>query len=133
MIKLILFDLDGVLIDTKNIHFIALNKALGGEFAITEEEHLSHYDGLKTTQKLNLLTKHKGLPVTLHESISEEKQKYTRDLLTTLRPVEEIQKLFQELEDKGYTIGVCSNAIRRTVLTSLSRVKLLTSLFTCIV
>ena len=63
MIKLILFDLDGVLIDTKNIHFIALNKALGGEFAITEEEHLSHYDGLKTTQKLNLLTKHKGLPV----------------------------------------------------------------------
>ena len=53
MIKLILFDLDGVLIDTKNIHFIALNKALGGEFAITEEEHLSHYDGLKTTQKLN--------------------------------------------------------------------------------
>ena len=125
MIKLVLFDLDGVLIDTKNIHFIALNKALGGEFAITEEEHLSHYDGLKTTQKLDLLTKHKGLPVSLHESISVEKQKYTRDLLTTLRPIEEIQKLFQELEDKGYTIGVCSNAIRRTVLTSLAKVKLL--------
>ena len=28
MIKLIVFDLDGVLVDTKQIHFLALNKAL---------------------------------------------------------------------------------------------------------
>ena len=29
MIKLIIFDLDGVLVEAKNIHFEALNKALG--------------------------------------------------------------------------------------------------------
>jgi beta-phosphoglucomutase-like phosphatase (HAD superfamily) len=29
MIKLIIFDLDGVLVEAKNIHFDALNKALG--------------------------------------------------------------------------------------------------------
>ena len=28
MIKAIIFDLDGVLVDTKKIHFFALNKAL---------------------------------------------------------------------------------------------------------
>lgn len=59
MIKLVLFDLDGVLIDAKKIHYVALNEALG-EFAISEEEHTSTYDGLKTTQKLAMLTERKG-------------------------------------------------------------------------
>jgi beta-phosphoglucomutase-like phosphatase (HAD superfamily) len=34
MVKLIIFDLDGVLVDAKNIHYEALNKALGGDFEI---------------------------------------------------------------------------------------------------
>ena len=47
-IKLIIFDLDGVLVEAKNIHFEALNKALGDKYAIEWNEHLSIYDGLKT-------------------------------------------------------------------------------------
>jgi len=48
MIKLIVFDLDGVLIDSKQTHYEALNRALGTQYAITIEEHLSTYDGLPT-------------------------------------------------------------------------------------
>ena len=55
MVKLIIFDLDGVLVEAKNIHFEALNKALGS-YAISWNEHLSTYDGLKTFQKLERLT-----------------------------------------------------------------------------
>jgi beta-phosphoglucomutase-like phosphatase (HAD superfamily) len=54
MIKLIIFDLDGVLFDAKEIHFESLNKALGN-YSITWDEHLSVYDGLKTNQKLEIL------------------------------------------------------------------------------
>ena len=61
-IKLIIFDLDGVLVEAKNIHYDALNEALG-EYAISWNEHLSIYDGLKTTQKLQMLTDKKGLPI----------------------------------------------------------------------
>ena len=68
MIKLIIFDLDGVLVDAKNIHYDALNAALG-EYAISWNEHLSTYDGLKTTQKLEMLTENKGLPIEEHDSI----------------------------------------------------------------
>ena len=125
MIKLVLFDLDGVLIDAKNIHFVALNNALGPEYAITEEEHLATYDGLKTLQKLEMLTKRKGLDPTLHSEISEKKQEITRDLLSNQEPIEHICDLFQELEDQGYKIGVCSNSIRRTVVTSLAQAKLI--------
>ncbi len=51
-IKLIIFDLDGVLVEAKNIHYDALNDALGDDYKISWNEHLSIYDGLKTNQKL---------------------------------------------------------------------------------
>ena len=44
MIKLIIFDLDGVLVEARNIHYEALNRALakfGEEYVISLEEHLS--------------------------------------------------------------------------------------------
>ena len=67
MIKLVLFDLDGVLIDAKKIHYEALNEALGKQYAISEKEHTNLYDGRKTFEKLKLLTEQKGLPTTLQD------------------------------------------------------------------
>ena len=61
MTKLVIFDLDGVLIDSKDYHYEALNQALGEEYSISREEHVSFYDGLPTKAKLELLTKNKGL------------------------------------------------------------------------
>ena len=46
MIKLIIFDLDGVLVEAKEIHYDALNIALGNKYEISIEEHLTKYDGL---------------------------------------------------------------------------------------
>ena len=48
MIKTIIFDLDGVLIESKEIHYKALNEALPFNYRISYEEHLSTYDGLPT-------------------------------------------------------------------------------------
>ena len=84
MIKLVIFDLDGVLVEAKEIHYQSLNLALGDKYKITIEEHLSIYDGLKTTEKLNLLTQKKKLPVELHANIWKLKQKYTIELLKSL-------------------------------------------------
>jgi beta-phosphoglucomutase-like phosphatase (HAD superfamily) len=51
MIKALIFDLDGVLIDSKNIHFKALNETLlyySKKYVITKKEHTSLFDGLPT-------------------------------------------------------------------------------------
>ena len=120
MVKLIIFDLDGVLVEAKNIHFDALNKALG-KYAISWNEHLSTYDGLKTYQKLDMLSKEKGLPVDDHQSIWESKQKHTLTMLSNLVPNAELQILMSKLVDDGYKIAVASNSIRKTVLTVLSK------------
>ena len=69
MIKQIIFDLDGVLIDSRELHFKSFDQALKlicPDYAITKEEHLSTYDGLPTTKKLELLTENKGLPKNLY-------------------------------------------------------------------
>lgn len=125
MIKLVLFDLDGVLIDAKKIHYNALNYALGKEYFISEEDHTNLYDGRKTVEKLQMLTERKGLSIELHKQIYDAKQKITMDMISQLEPIDEIVSVFQELEQLGYTIGVCTNSIRRTALTALSKTNLI--------
>lgn len=124
MIKLILFDLDGVLIDAKKIHYEALNEALG-QYAISEQEHTSRYDGRKTREKLEMLTVEKGLPVETHEDIYQNKQKITLQKILQLGPIKDIKDLFVKLEQDGYMIGVCTNSIRRTALVALSKIDLI--------
>lgn len=119
-IKLIIFDLDGVLVEAKNIHFDALNEALG-KYAISWQEHLSTYDGLKTTQKLQMLTEQKGLPIEEHEGIWDNKQHITLQKLKDLKPNNTLQSVMNSLVEDGYKIAVCSNSIRKTVLTVLSK------------
>ena len=118
--KLIVFDLDGVLVEAKNIHFNALNQALG-KYAISWNEHLSTYDGLKTSQKLDMLTKSKGLPIEDHEYIWETKQQITLKMLGELQPSTELQLVMSTLVQEGYKLAVASNSIRKTVITVLAK------------
>ena len=120
-VKLIIFDLDGVLVEAKNIHYEAFNEALGQEYAISWNEHLSVYDGLKTSQKLEMLSERKELPAELHKQIWEDKQKLTLQKLKELTPNQELRSVMNVLVEDGYKIAVCSNSIRKTVLTVLSK------------
>ena len=124
MVKLIIFDLDGVLVEAKNIHFEALNKALGS-YAISWNEHLSTYDGLKTFQKLEMLSKKKGLPKEDHPAIWKNKQKYTLEALSNLQINSDLLSTIAHLSKDGYKIVCCSNSIRKTVLTVLSKLGLI--------
>ena len=120
-IKFVIFDLDGVLVEAKEIHYEALNESLGEKYMITWDEHLSRYDGLKTSQKLEMLTKDKGLPVELYDKVWINKQKLTIDKLRSLSQSEQLIECMTSLTNDGYKIAVCSNSIRKTVLTVLSK------------
>jgi len=118
---MIIFDLDGVLIETKRLHYSALNQALDSAYQISWQEHLSKYDGLKTNQKLDMLTRDKGLPIAQHRSTWEKKQRLTLDMLKSTRPNKELIECLLSLERDGYKLACCSNSIRKTVLTILSK------------
>lgn len=122
MNRLIIFDCDGVLIDSRELHYESLNDALrnaGEEYVISRDEHLSIYDGLNTTRKLDLLTEKKNLPKALHNQIWEEKQKATFELIKRFPQDGRAIDVFRKIKQRGWKIAVCSNSIRESVKLAL--------------
>ncbi|WP_103559571.1 HAD family hydrolase [Campylobacter concisus] len=117
MIKAIIFDMDGVLIEAKDWHYEALNKALrlfGME--ISRYDHLVTYDGLPTRRKLEMLSLERNLPRGLHKFINEMKQQYTMQMVYNLcKPRFYHEYALSNLKKDGYKMAVCSNSIRETI------------------
>ena len=126
-IKAILFDMDGVLIDAKDWHFEALNKALrlfGHE--ISRYDHLHSFDGLPTRNKLRMLSVEAYLPESLHGFINDMKQQYTREIIEMkCKPVFQHEYALSKLRNQGYKIAVCSNSIRSTIENMMQKASLL--------
>jgi beta-phosphoglucomutase len=117
MIRGIIFDMDGVLIDAKEWHYEALNDALRlFGFEISRSDHETRFDGLPTSTKLRTLSAESCLPTGLHSFINKMKQHYTLELAARhLEPNREHVKTLQRLRWEGYAVGVASNSIRRTI------------------
>jgi HAD superfamily hydrolase (TIGR01509 family) len=123
MIELIVFDLDGVLIDSKEIHFNALNLALsdvGDNYIISRNEQDTIFEGLTTAVKLDILTKTKGLSKDLHEKIWQKKQEYSATLFENTSKDRDLVNLFRYIKSRGIKIAVASNSIRQTLNTCLN-------------
>jgi HAD superfamily hydrolase (TIGR01509 family) len=117
MIKLIIFDLDGVLVDAREIHFESLNHALStidSKYVITRKEHLSTYDGLSTRKKLEMLTNAKGLPASTHNLVWQLKQEKTNEFIDNFTQDERVCYILQSLKEQGYIIACATNSIRST-------------------
>lgn len=116
-IKAVIFDMDGVLIEAKDWHYEALNRALRlFGYEISRYDHLVTYDGLPTAKKLEMLSLEKGLPVGLHKFINELKQQYTTDMVhVSCSPRFFHEYALSKLRSEGYRLVVASNSIRSTV------------------
>jgi beta-phosphoglucomutase len=116
-IEAVIFDMDGVLVDAKDWHYDALNRALnlfGQE--INRYDHIVTYDGLPTRMKLQMLSMERGLPEELHEFINEIKQIYTMEIVyAKCKPTFYHQFALSRLKADGYRMAVCSNSIRQSI------------------
>ncbi len=125
-IDVILFDMDGVLIDARELHYEALNDALVlFGLKIGHDEHQTSFDGLSTRQKLSKLSQDDRLPLRLHFLINALKQKFTLEKIPKFAlPVFHHRYLLGRLLLDGYRLGVCSNSVRKSVNLMLESAKI---------
>ncbi len=117
-INTIIFDLDGVLVDSCDLHYHALNDALGEKWHISYYDHLTKYNGLSTRSKLLKM----NIPAEYHDDIWRRKQeltmnhiaKYINEDKQLVNKVKCLRSLF-----KIKKLAVASNCIRDTVYSLL--------------
>jgi beta-phosphoglucomutase len=116
-IKAVLFDLDGVLVDTRKLHYLALSLALQElGFELSHEEHELHYDGLPTYTKVAMLTERFQFTPEQVLTLNLRKQKHTIELLQgKILPTQEQFNIFSYLKEKNIKMAICSNTKRSTL------------------
>lgn len=113
MIKAVLFDLDGVLVDACDWHYQALNEALKKyDFPeITREEHITTFNGLPTRVKLDKL----GIPSSKIGQVESLKQQITHTLISSQIKKDQTKiYLMDALRDRGIKVAVVTNSIYET-------------------
>ena len=122
-LKLVIFDLDGVLVDACEWHYVALNKALKqvSNYQISPEDHESTFNGIPTREKLRILTDMKKISEDDHNKIYEIKQSITKETIKKYSTIKfEKIKMIKGLKEKGLKVRCFTNSIRDTAELMLS-------------
>lgn len=123
MIKAIIYDLDGVLVDATEWHYESLNEALMEicDFKISRSEHLTTFNGLPTNTKLDIL--YKQGKITSNEDfklIWDLKQQKTIDVISK-NAIQDSVKLRLHMGTKSYKKACVTNSIKKTARLMLEK------------
>lgn len=118
-IKAILFDLDGVLVNTRVLHYETFRDALkevNPSKEITWLEHEKEFDGLSTKLKIQKCIQRGWITNQESQGLFELKQRLTiQRLPSVVKPNESLKLMLITLNNQGFRLFCCSNSVRKTV------------------
>ena len=127
-VKLVIFDLDGVLVDACEWHRVALNEALKEvcNYEISLEDHYTVFNGIPTKKKLLALTELGVLTEEMHEEVYNRKQAKTLEIIEGHAGIrQEKIDLLNSLKSRGLTVTCFTNSIRMTAELMLDKTGIL--------
>lgn len=121
MIRLIIFDLDGVLADTEHFHDEALSSAIMSITGLSDINDIIKIQGITTKDKLRILKKRFNLDDNILTLIDQNKQiNVLENIRKHLIPDKCQQDMLMTLS-KRYLLGVASNSRRENVNSVLDK------------
>lgn len=122
MIKAILYDLDGVLVNATEWHYEALNMALQevAGFIIEREEHIKTFNGIPTMKKLEILHEQKRLSKELFQQVWDKKQEKTFEVIEKFAAIDQT-KIRLHKGTEHYKKVCVTNSIRKSALLMLEK------------
>lgn len=128
MIKAVIFDLDGVIVDTAHYHFIAwqrLANELGITFTEKENERLK---GVSRMHSLEIILEIGGvnLPETKKEELATKKNSWFVEYIEAIRPEEifkGVKEMLQDLRSQGFKVALASSSKNAETVLRLLQVK----------
>jgi HAD superfamily hydrolase (TIGR01509 family) len=122
MIKAILYDLDGVLVDATEWHYESLNVALKeiAGFVIERDEHISTFNGIPTQKKMEILNEQNRLSPKLFQKVWDKKQEKTKEVIEQSASIDQ-NKIRLHENTKNLKKVCVTNSIRETAKLMLEK------------
>jgi beta-phosphoglucomutase family hydrolase len=121
-VKAVIFDMDGVLVDTEPIYFAAnreLFERLG--FSVMQEGY-ARFIGLDASRMWAQLKAEHALPQPIPELVNLERDAMYRALLqASLTPMEGLIPLLDDLQRRGIRLAIASSSAHRIINTILEK------------
>jgi beta-phosphoglucomutase family hydrolase len=119
MIKAVIFDMDGTLVDTMEAHYHAWQKFLPtkGLNEFTKEIYLT-FIGIQTKEIIQMLNKKYNL------TMDPEKDRFVKEKLVDVNEISlytGVKEMLQRLKKAGFKIGLGTSAIRKDMEDRLAR------------
>ena len=106
-----LFDMDGVLVDSEPIHFAGRHATLAHYGIKTTDEELSHYTGILAEQFLTDMSKKYNVNIPLEEALVLSKENFKKVFANyELKAIDGIKELLQKLQEKNISMAVASSS-----------------------
>lgn len=112
MIKAVIFDLDGLMVDSEPVHFKAYEKALSelGK-KLPEHDYAEYYVGISDHDAAQDMVKRYNLPISADELLVRKAQVFAQLLPGNVVPQKGLFDLLHDLRAHGYKTAVASGAM----------------------